>query len=202
MRRKARSRTAYQMFTAITVRRNAPRTLKYPRRRSANSSAIAMGISARTQRGTTGREIDSEGAVMRHGSPRLDRVRGQFRNRPSEGKDDTAEASIRPGSGVMCFGSMILSPLNSNVKMSPYETGDIHVESEGTATSGCDFPTCGGEPGMSKGEKALARRGGPEAIGSTKGKEAGAEGSGFRLLDCHSGCGHITAWRGTDGQPA
>src|SRR6266404_8314030 len=135
MRRKARSRTAYQMFTAITVRRNAPRTLKYPRRRSANSSAIAMGISARTQRGTTGREIDSEGAVMRHGSPRLDRVRGQFRNRPSEGKDDTAEASIRPGSGVMCFGSMILSPLNSNVKMSPYETGDIHVESEGTAAS-------------------------------------------------------------------
>src|SRR5258707_5511712 len=119
MRRKARSRTAYQMFTAITVRRNAPRTLKYPRRRSANSSAIAMRISARTQRGTTGREIDSEGAVMRHGSPRLDRVRSQFRNRPSEGKDDTAEASIRPGSGVMCFGSMILSPLNSNVKMSP-----------------------------------------------------------------------------------
>jgi len=32
-------------------------------------------------------------------------------------KIDTAEASIRPGSGVMCFGSMILSPLNSNVKM-------------------------------------------------------------------------------------
>jgi len=30
---------------------------------------------------------------------------------------------------------MILSPLNGNVKMSPHETGDIHVESEGIATS-------------------------------------------------------------------
>ena len=27
---------------------------------------------------------------------------------------------------------MILSPPNSNVKMSPHETGDIHVEAEGT----------------------------------------------------------------------
>ena len=38
---------------------------------------------------------------MCHGSPRRDRVRGRFRNQPSEGKHDTAEASIRPGSGVM-----------------------------------------------------------------------------------------------------
>jgi len=38
---------------------------------------------------------------MRHRSPRVDRVRGQFRNRPSEGKHDTAEGSIRLGSGVM-----------------------------------------------------------------------------------------------------
>src|SRR5260370_27778112 len=34
-----------------------------------------------------------------------------------------------------CLSSIILSPLNGNVKMSPYETGDIHVESEGTAKS-------------------------------------------------------------------
>src|SRR5208282_2050422 len=34
-----------------------------------------------------------------------------------------------------CLSSIILSPLNGNVKMSPYETGDIHVESEGTAAS-------------------------------------------------------------------
>ena len=38
---------------------------------------------------------------MRHGLPRLDRVRGRFRNRLSEESHDTAEASIRPKSGVM-----------------------------------------------------------------------------------------------------
>ena len=27
----------------------------------------------------------------------------------------------------MCLSSIILSPLDSNVKMSPYETGNIHV---------------------------------------------------------------------------
>ena len=32
----------------------------------------------------------------------------------------------------LCLSSIILSPLNSNVKMSPYETGDLHVESERT----------------------------------------------------------------------
>jgi hypothetical protein len=42
-----------------------------------------------------GREIDYGGAVMRHGSPRLGRVGGRFRNRLSEGNHDTAEASIR-----------------------------------------------------------------------------------------------------------
>src|SRR6267378_1931879 len=46
--RKAQSRTAYQTFTAIAVRKSTPRTPKYPRRRSANPSAMAMGISART----------------------------------------------------------------------------------------------------------------------------------------------------------
>src|SRR3984893_15113467 len=34
-----------------------------------------------------------------------------------------------------CLSSIILSPRNGNVKMSPHETGDIHVESEGTAAS-------------------------------------------------------------------
>src|SRR5882724_11736838 len=34
-----------------------------------------------------------------------------------------------------CLSSIILSPLNGNVKMSPHATGDIHVESEGTAAS-------------------------------------------------------------------
>src|SRR5450759_883272 len=32
-----------------------------------------------------------------------------------------------------------MSPLNSYVKMSPYETGDICIEPERIATSGCDF---------------------------------------------------------------
>src|SRR5260370_18225789 len=39
------------------------------------------------------------------------------------------------GSSPPCLRSIILSPLNGNVKMSPYETGDIHVESEGAAAS-------------------------------------------------------------------
>src|SRR5262249_52154108 len=34
-----------------------------------------------------------------------------------------------------CLSSIILSPSNSNVKMSPHETGDIHVESEGATKS-------------------------------------------------------------------
>ena len=38
-----------------------------------------------------------------------------------------------------CFSSIILSPPNSNVKMSPHERKDIRVESEGTATSERNF---------------------------------------------------------------
>src|SRR5271169_1500295 len=41
----------------------------------------------------------------------------------------------RTVASFLCLSSIILSPLNSNVKMSPHETGDIHVESEGTAAS-------------------------------------------------------------------
>src|SRR5260221_14151042 len=40
---------------------------------------------------------------------------------------------------VSCLSSIILSPLNGYVKMSPYETGDICIESERIATSGGDF---------------------------------------------------------------
>src|SRR2546425_7054152 len=56
--------------------------------------------------------------------------------------------AFRKSEGGICLSSIILSPLNSNVKMSPYETGDIHVESEGTATRGCNFPLCEGGPGV------------------------------------------------------
>jgi transposase len=38
-----------------------------------------------------------------------------------------------------CLSSIILSPPSGNVNMSPHETGDIHVESEGTATSDRHF---------------------------------------------------------------
>ena len=38
-----------------------------------------------------------------------------------------------------CLSSIILSPPNSNVKMSPHERKDIRVESEGTATSERNF---------------------------------------------------------------
>src|SRR6266446_5576099 len=42
---------------------------------------------------------------------------------------------LSSGSFMDCLSSIILSPLNGNVKMSPHATGDIHVESEGTAAS-------------------------------------------------------------------
>jgi hypothetical protein len=40
---------------------------------------------------------------------------------------------------LFCLSSIILSPPNGNVKMSPHERKDIRVESEGTATSERDF---------------------------------------------------------------
>ena len=47
-----------------------------------------------------------------------------------------------------CLSYIILSPLNSNLKMSPHETGDIYVESEGVATSGGHFPMREGRDGV------------------------------------------------------
>src|SRR5882757_3028695 len=47
-----------------------------------------------------------------------------------------------------CLSSIILSPLNGYVQMSPYETGDICIESERIATSGGDFIVCEGGPGV------------------------------------------------------
>src|ERR1700694_5864004 len=38
-----------------------------------------------------------------------------------------------------CLSSIILSPLNGNVKMSPYEQGNICIEPERAATSGGYF---------------------------------------------------------------
>ena len=36
--------------------------------------------------------------------------------------------SDRKVNALLCLSSIILSPLDSNVKMSPYDTGDNHVE--------------------------------------------------------------------------
>ncbi len=59
---------------------------------------------------------------------------------PRTGSEKVAYANARfskDGKGIYftCLSSIILSPPNGNVKMSPYETGDISVEPEGTAPS-------------------------------------------------------------------
>jgi hypothetical protein len=46
-----------------------------------------------------------------------------------------------------------LSPLNSSVKMSPHETGDIHVESEGAAKSERDWRMYQGRHGVCQGRR-------------------------------------------------
>jgi len=55
---------------------------------------------------------------------------------------------------VKCLSSIILSPLNSNVKMSPHETGDIHVESEGAAKSERDWGMYQGRHGVCQRRRA------------------------------------------------
>ena len=47
-----------------------------------------------------------------------------------------------------CLSSIILSPLNGYVKMSPYETGDIRIEPERIATSGGDYIVREGKRGV------------------------------------------------------
>src|SRR6266436_4457437 len=47
---------------------------------------------------------------MRHGSHRLDRVRGRYRNRRSERKHHTTETSTRRGSGVLTGRCALYSP--------------------------------------------------------------------------------------------
>jgi hypothetical protein len=49
---------------------------------------------------------------MRHGSPRVDRVRGRFRNQLSERKHHTTGTSTRGGSGVLA-GRCVLYPPHS-----------------------------------------------------------------------------------------
>src|SRR6185437_10352325 len=61
--------------------------------------------------------------------------------RPGRPAKQRIIASARGGVNGMeklCLGPIILSPLNGPVKMSPYESGDISLESERVATSGRD----------------------------------------------------------------
>src|SRR5262249_54851367 len=43
--------------------------------------------------------------------------------------------SVEQAGPANCLSSIILSPLDGNVKMSPHEPGDIHVDPEGIETS-------------------------------------------------------------------
>src|SRR5229473_3538377 len=52
-----------------------------------------------------------------------------------------------------CLSSIILSPLNGNVKMSPYEQGDICIEPERATTSGGDFQMREGGVGVCQGRR-------------------------------------------------
>ncbi|MGB9471197.1 MAG: hypothetical protein WBQ59_17750 [Candidatus Acidiferrum sp.] len=92
-------------------------------------------------------------ACINSSSPNSISCTALFSNARSNGTsgttpDDTAAAAINiarnPHANIaalyrlqprLCLSSIILSPVNSNVKLSLHETGDIHVESEGTAAS-------------------------------------------------------------------
>src|SRR5216683_7593943 len=60
---------------------------------------------------------------------------------------------LRNGALKMCLSSIILSPLNGNVKMSPYEQGDICIEPERATTSGGDFQMREGGVGVCQGRR-------------------------------------------------
>src|SRR5579863_3551146 len=75
------------------------------------------------------------------------KLRNFIRRPPSEEKEAYQRKEIPArGRNDECLSSIILSPLNGNVKLSPHETGDIHVESEGTAASDRHFAMRAREP--------------------------------------------------------
>src|SRR5260370_40641284 len=64
-----------------------------------------------------------------------------------------------------CLSSIILSPVNGNVKMSPYEQGNICIEPERATTSGGEFPKReGGESGVQSRGAPMPERGPHEAL--------------------------------------
>src|SRR6266478_6167959 len=61
-----------------------------------------------------------------------------------------------------CLSSIILSPPNGNVKMSPHETGDISVEPEGTAASERDQRMHQGRHGLCQSRRTLVSERAPD----------------------------------------
>src|SRR5258707_7405180 len=81
---------------------------------------------------------------------------------------------------LLCLSSIILSPLNSNVKMSLHETGDIHVESEGTAASERDQRMHQGRHGVCQRHRTpLSERAPSKALEETLARSRGG-GAGSR----------------------
>src|SRR5260370_38833139 len=77
-----------------------------------------------------------------------------------------------------CLSSIILSPLNGNVKMSPYEQGDICIEPERATTSGGDFQMREGGVGGCPGRRTPVSERGPnqtleEAFARRRGGRSG-----------------------------
>src|SRR5262245_5574529 len=64
-----------------------------------------------------------------------------------------ASEFVNPPKGA-CLSSIILSLLDGNVKMSPHEPGDIHVDSEGIETSDRYFTMRAREPGVCQSRRA------------------------------------------------
>src|ERR1700731_2767201 len=87
--------------------------------------------------------------------------------------------SVNRGGGA-CLTPIILSPLNGNVKMAPYETGDIHVESEGIAASERDQRMHQGRYGVCQSRRTpLSERAPGETLEETDARRRGG-GSGSR----------------------
>src|SRR5713226_8037092 len=79
-----------------------------------------------------------------------------------------------------CLSSIILSPLNGNVKLSPYATGDIHVASEGTAKSERDQRMQQGRHGVCQSRRTpVSERAPGQTLEETDARRGGG-GSGSR----------------------
>src|ERR1700692_1154733 len=86
--------------------------------------------------------------------------------------------SFTIGFPAACLSSIILSPPNGYVKMSPYETGDICIEPERITTSGGDLILREGGPGVC--QSRLAARSNASACPTTQIQVTARGGGGAR----------------------